>query len=62
MTYIKQKIIFNLKIDKKIINRPNLSLGNGEDWWGYTQDGYERGQTPKLGATICFRNQYIPFV
>ena len=25
MTYIKQKIIFNLKIDKKIINRPNLS-------------------------------------
>ena len=25
MTYIKQKNIFNLKIDKKIINRPNLS-------------------------------------
>jgi len=25
MTYFKQKIIFNLKIDKKIINRPNLS-------------------------------------
>lgn len=40
------------------INRPTLSLDNGEDWWGYTQDGYERGQTPKLGATICFRNQY----
>ena len=39
-------------------NRPNLSLGNAEDWYSYTQDGYERGQTPKLGATICFRNQY----
>ena len=36
------------------INRPNLSLGDGDQWWGYTQDGYERGQTPKLGATICF--------
>ena len=36
------------------INRPNLSLGNGKDWWGYTQDGYERGQIPALGATICF--------
>ena len=40
------------------INRPNLSLGNAEDWYYYTQDGYERGQIPKLGATICFRNQY----
>lgn len=36
------------------INRPNLSLGNAKEWWNYTQDGYERGQTPKLGATICF--------
>ena len=35
-------------------NRPNLSLGNAKEWWGYTQDGYERGQIPKLGATICF--------
>lgn len=40
------------------INRPNLSLSNAEDWYSYTQDGYERGQVPKLGATICFRNQY----
>lgn len=36
------------------VNRPNLSLGNAKEWYGYTQDGYERGQTPKLGAVICF--------
>ena len=36
------------------INRPTLSLGNAKEWWDYTQDGYERGQEPKLGATICF--------
>lgn len=34
--------------------RPKLSLGNAEDWWGYN-DGYSRGQTPKLGAVICWR-------
>lgn len=36
------------------VNRPNLSLGNAKEWWSYVQDGYERGQTPRLGATICF--------
>ena len=36
------------------INRPNLSLGNAKEWWAYVQDGYDRGQVPKLGATICF--------
>lgn len=36
------------------INRPNLSLGNAKEWYGYTEDGYERGQVPKLGAVICF--------
>lgn len=36
-------------------SRPRLSLGNAEDWWGYTADGYQRGQTPKLGAVICWR-------
>lgn len=35
-------------------NKPTLSLGNGREWWGYTQDGYQRGQTPKLGAIICY--------
>ena len=35
--------------------KPNLSRANAEDWWAYTQDGYERGQTPKLGSVICWR-------
>ena len=33
----------------------NLSLNNAENWWGNTSDGYERGQTPKVGAVICWR-------
>lgn len=33
---------------------PKLSKGNAENWWGKTSDGYERGQTPKLGAVICW--------
>ena len=32
----------------------NLSRGNAEIWWGNTGDGYERGQTPKVGAVICW--------
>lgn len=36
-------------------SRPKLSLNNAEDWYGYTSDGYERGQTPKVGAVICWR-------
>lgn len=34
--------------------RPTLGLGNAEDWYGYP-DGYARGQTPKLGAVLCWR-------
>ena len=34
--------------------KPNLSLRNAENWYGYTQDGYKRGKTPKLGAVICW--------
>lgn len=34
---------------------PKLSRRNAEDWYGYIQDGYKRGQTPKLGAVICWR-------
>ena len=37
-------------------NRPTLSLGNAWRWWGYTEDGYSRGQVAKLGAIICFRD------
>lgn len=33
-----------------------LSTDNAGLWFGYTQDGYERGQTPQLGAVICWRN------
>lgn len=33
----------------------NLSTSNAENWYGNTNDGYERGQTPKNGAVICWR-------
>lgn len=33
----------------------NLSINNAENWWANTGDGYERGQTPKLGAVVCWR-------
>ena len=32
---------------------PSLSTSNAEDWYNYS-DGYQRGNTPKLGAIICF--------
>ena len=32
-----------------------LSTGNAENWFGFTGDGYKRGQEPKLGAVICWR-------
>ena len=38
-------------------NKPRLKTSysaNACFWWGYTEDGYERGQTAKLGAVICF--------
>lgn len=33
---------------------PKLSRSNAENWWSY-KDGYKRGQTPKLGAVMCYR-------
>jgi surface antigen len=44
--------------NNQFINRPNLSTGNGRDWWAYniSHNYYEYGQTPKLGAVICFTN------
>ena len=33
----------------------NLSRGNAEVWFGNTKDGYKRGQTPKLGAVMCWK-------
>ena len=29
---------------------------NAELWYPYTADGYQRGQTPKLGAVICWHS------
>ena len=34
--------------------KPTLSLGDGGDWYGHTQDGYQRASEPSLGAVICF--------
>ncbi len=38
---------------------PSLSRANAENWFGYTQDGYTRGQTPKKGAVICWRKGQV---
>lgn len=35
-------------------DKPKLSLGNAENWYGYS-DGYTRGKTPMVGAVICWR-------
>lgn len=32
---------------------PHLPTGNGGQWWG-SVSGYEVGQTPQLGAIMCF--------
>ena len=34
---------------------PKLSRGNAEIWWRNTGDGYERGDTPRVGAVMCWR-------
>lgn len=34
--------------------KPKLSTSNAENWWS-KDDGYKRGQAPKLGAVICWR-------
>lgn len=36
-------------------HKPDLSLGNAEDWWEY-DDGYLRGSTPKVGSIIVWEN------
>lgn len=32
-----------------------LPTGNAENYYPYKKDGYKRGQTPKVGAIICWR-------
>ena len=34
--------------------RPTLSRNNATNWFEYTQDGYQRGNTPSLGAVACY--------
>ena len=35
-------------------SKPKLSTSNAENWYG-KNDGYKRGQTPKVGAVACWR-------
>lgn len=41
--------------NKDYTNPPTLSTRNAENWYPFTDDGYERGSTPRLGAIICWR-------
>ena len=38
------------------VHNCNLSRMNAELWYPYVADGYQRGQTPKLGAVICWHS------
>lgn len=40
-------------LEEQNITTCNLSRANAENWYSY-DDGYQRGNTPKLGAIICF--------
>lgn len=40
--------------NKDYSNKPKLSTANAGKWFGYTSDGYDRGNTPKLGAVACW--------
>ena len=41
-------------INKDYSNKPKLSTRDAGRWFEYTEDGYERGQVPKLGAVACW--------
>ena len=41
--------------NKAIEIESRLCRNNASAYWGYTQDGLERGQTPKLGAIACWK-------
>ena len=34
--------------------RPKLYTGNAGTWYGHTEDGYQRGNKPQLGAVACW--------
>ena len=42
--------------EEQNIHSCNLSRGNAENWYYHTSDGYARGNTPKLGAVICWHS------
>jgi surface antigen len=43
---------------RELLNKKhNLSCRNAELWYENTADGYKRGQTPKLGAVICWEGK-----
>lgn len=35
-----------------------LSTGQPRRWYLYTEDGYDRGTVPSLGAVMCYTNRY----
>lgn len=39
--------------------KPKLCTRNAENWYAYTQDGYKRGKTPKLGAIAVWRKGVV---
>lgn len=41
-------------LDKAKELESKLCRNNANVYWGYTQDGLKRGQTPKLGAIACW--------
>lgn len=44
-----------LGLEKAKEYESKMCLYNAEQYFGYTQDGFQRGQEPKLGAVICWR-------
>ena len=42
-------------------SRPNLSKSDGKTFWKY-KDGYKRGQTPRLGAIVCWQGGNVGHV
>lgn len=41
-------------VDLKDPTKDKLCLGNAKSYWGFNEDGYERGQKPRVGAIACF--------
>lgn len=36
--------------------KPALAMDFAERWWNHVKDGYKRGQTPAVGAVICWQS------